>query len=133
MRDIETRKDIDDLMIVFYNRAFEDDMLGYIFKDVARLDLDHHLPIIGDFWESLLLSNPVYQRHRRNPLQVHAVLDAKSPLEPKHFYRWLDIFHRAVDEMFAGERATFAKLRAEAIANRFMNFLGQVPDFRAIA
>ena len=133
MKDILTRQDIDELMVVFYNRAFEDDLLGYIFKDVAKLDLDHHLPIIGDFWESLLLGNPVYQKHGRNPLQVHAVLDAKSPLEPRHFRRWLEIFHSSVDEMFRGERATFAKLRAEAIANRFMNFLGHVPDFRAIA
>ncbi len=114
-------------MVEFYSRAFEDDVLGYLFKDVAKLDLDHHLPIIGDFWESLLLGNPVYQRHGRNPLQVHVDLDAKSPLEAHHFRRWLEIFHSVTDEMFHGERAEFAKQRAVAIANRFMNFLAGVP------
>ena len=53
-QDIENRKDIDLLMVRFYERAMSDDQIGYIFTDVAKLDLDHHLPIIGDFWETLL-------------------------------------------------------------------------------
>jgi hypothetical protein len=28
--------------------------IGYLF-DAAQLDLKHHLPIIGDFWETLVL------------------------------------------------------------------------------
>jgi len=47
--DIETRADIDDLMNRFYTRAINDETIGYIFTDVAKLDLEHHLPVIGDF------------------------------------------------------------------------------------
>ncbi len=47
--DIETRADIDDLMNRFYARAINDETIGYIFTDVAKLDLEHHLPVIGDF------------------------------------------------------------------------------------
>jgi len=39
MKDIETREDIDLLMVKFYGRAFNDDLLGYVFTDVAKIDL----------------------------------------------------------------------------------------------
>jgi len=111
-------------MQVFYSRAISDDVIGYIFTEVAHLDLDHHLPIIGDFWETMLFRSGDYAKHGRNPLQVHADLNDKSPLEFEHFERWLEIFNAAVDENFSGERADFIKLRANAIANRFLSYLG---------
>jgi hemoglobin len=127
-KDIETRNDIDLLMNEFYTRAIDDETIGYIFTDVARLDLEKHLPIIGDFWESLLLGGKTYQTHGRNPLQIHAELNEKSPLRSEHFRRWLKIFFETVDENFSGTRAEFAKSRAEAIANRMMNYIRNVPD-----
>ena len=126
--DIETRADIDDLMHRFYANAINDELIGFIFKDVAELDLERHLPVIGDFWETLLFGTNKYQKHGRNPLQVHAALNLKTSLLPKHFRRWLEIFRAAVDESFAGERAEFAKLRAEAIANRMLNYINDVPQ-----
>lgn len=123
MKDIETREDIDRLMVRFYERAFADDVIGYIFTDVARLDLKHHLPVIGDFWETLLFGTGDYQRHGRSPLQIHAELSRKSPLRATHFKRWREIFAHTVDEMFAGTRADFAKMRADAIANRMLDYV----------
>ena len=131
-KDIEIREDIDALMDKFYKRAFEDEIIGYIFTDIMKLDLEKHLPIIGDFWESMLLGNNLYGRHGRNPLQIHAEINEKTPLQTKHFRRWLEIFHATVDEMFAGEKADFAKTRAEAIANRMRNFIADVPDVNSM-
>jgi hemoglobin len=128
MKDIENRDDIDALMRLFYERAIADETIGFIFTDVAKLDLDHHLPIIGDFWETMLFQSGSYAKHGRNPLQVHAALNEKVELLPKHFRRWLEIFERSVDELFAGERAEFLKLRASAIANRMLNFVSGVPS-----
>src|SRR4051812_10308163 len=91
MKEIESRADIDRLMNVFYERALGDPVIGYIFTDVAKLDLEHHLPIIGDFWESLLFGTPVYQKHGRNPMLVHKDLHLKSRLTREHFERWLEI------------------------------------------
>lgn len=130
--DITTRADIDALMQKFYERAISDEIIGYIFTDVAKLDLEHHLPVIGDFWETLLLGNNVYSKYNRNPLMLHDALNEKTPLQPKHFRRWLEIFHSTIDEMFSGERAEFAKLRAEAIANRMQNYIQGIPDFTAV-
>jgi truncated hemoglobin YjbI len=124
MKDIDSRKDIDALMARFYGRAMSDPVIGPLFTDVAQLDLEHHLPVIGDFWESTLFGSGVYSRHRRNPLLIHAELDRKSRLEPHHFQRWLELFTTAVDESFAGLRADYAKQRGHAIARRMLEFLG---------
>jgi hemoglobin len=121
--DIASRADIDALMVRFYGRAMSDPLIGPLFTDVARLDLDHHLPVIGDFWESALFGTGIYSRHRRNPLLIHAELDRKSPLGPHHFERWLELFTFTVDESFAGTRAEYAKQRGHAIARRMQEFL----------
>lgn len=128
MADIETREDIDLLMERFYSKALSDEIIGYIFTDVAKLDLEHHLPVIGDFWETIVFQTGVYAKHGRNPLQVHGELNLKTPLELKHFKRWLALFDATVNESFAGERAEFMKLRARAIANRMLNFVSGVPS-----
>ena len=125
MKDIENRADVDALMVAFYSKVMTDPMIGFIFTDVAKLDLDHHLPIIGDFWESLLFGTGDYGRHGRNPLAVHRNLDVLTPLLPEHFERWLLIFDQSVNEAFAGENADFLKMRAKAIARRMLEFLGQ--------
>jgi len=129
-KDIENRADIDELMRRFYAQAMADDRIGYLFTDVAKLDLAHHLPVIGDFWETLLFGAGSYQKHGRNPLQVHAALHQKSPLLFEHFQRWLEILNECVDETFAGERADFLKLRAGMIANRMLSFVSQTPSER---
>ena len=126
-KDIETRADIDDLMNRFYAKAITDKTIGYIFTDVAKLDLESHLPIIGDFWETLLFGTGNYQKHGRNPLQVHAALNEKTPLLLEHFQRWLEIFHETINEIFDGERADFLKLRVSAIANQMLKFVSRVP------
>lgn len=122
--DISSRDDIDALMASFYGRAMTDPVIGYLFTDVAKLDLEHHLPVIGDFWESTLFGSGVYARHRRNPLLVHLELDRKSRLEPQHFERWLELFSETVDESFSGMRAEHAKLRGQMIAQRMQEYLG---------
>lgn len=110
-------------MRVFYTRALSDPVIGYLFTDVAQLDLEHHLPVIGDFWESTIFGTGGYARHRRNPLLIHGQLDSLEPLQPAHFQRWLALFRESVDQTFRGERATFLKMRSEAIAARMQEFL----------
>ena len=126
--DILNRADIDHLMREFYSRALADPVIGYIFTDVAKLDLDHHLPIIGDFWETVLFRTGDYARHGRTPLIVHGELHMKSPLRMEHFERWLEIFRSVVDANFAGDNATFIKWRANAIANRMLQYVSELPS-----
>lgn len=126
MHDIETRDDILHLMRAFYARAMVDDVIGYIFTDVAHMDLEAHLPVITDFWESLLFKT---QSYNGLPMQVHRALNAKSPFRVEHFERWLLLFHTAVDENFAGERATQIKTFADGIARSMVaRLVGNEPD-----
>ena len=110
-RDIETREDIENLLSEFYSVATRDERIGHHF---AELNLETHLPIIVNFWEKVLFGKPVYFG---NPLAVHQNLHEKSPLKLEHFQRWLEIFEQTVDELFAGEMADAAKIRAKMIAH----------------
>ena len=109
-RDIETRADLELLLAEFYKIAPNDAEIGHHFDGV---DLVAHLPVIVDFWEKVLFGKAVYFN---NPLAVHQILHAKSPLTPEHFRRWVEIFSRTVDALFAGKTADDAKLRAKMIA-----------------
>jgi hemoglobin len=116
----------------FYTAALADEKIGYIFKDVAKLDLESHLPVIGDFWETILFQNGVYARYGRTPLMVHGELNEKTPLLFDHFTRWLELFEAAVDGDFEGPNADFIKSRAHAIANRmFMYVSSEHPTISA--
>jgi len=109
-RDIETRSDIERLLTDFYSIAMADSKIGHHFR---ALNLEHHLPMIANFWEKILLGNPVYFN---NPLSFHQVLHAHSPLLPEHFTHWVSIFTATVDRLFEGETADLAKSRANSIA-----------------
>lgn len=109
--DLETRADIDHLIVEFYKVVIHDPEIGHHFDG---LDLAAHIPIICDFWEKILFGNPVYFN---NPLTVHQKLHERFPLLPEHFLRWVEIFSHTVDQLYSGEMADVAKLRARAIAD----------------
>jgi hemoglobin len=112
-RDLADRADVEQLVGTFYRSAFADPLIGPIFTDVAKMDLDHHMPIMCDFWETVLWRAGLY---RRNALQIHMVLSARHPLEQEHFDRWLTLWTSTVDDLFAGPKADLAKLLAMRIA-----------------
>lgn len=113
MKDIEERDDIYKLLEVFYSKAFADDLIGFYFTEVIKLDLTTHLPIITDFWESVLLNTKAY---RGDVMKLHRHIHDLSPFKPVHFDRWVKIFTETVDEYFAGDVAELAKQRAQSIA-----------------
>lgn len=112
--DISTPEDVKTLIDTFYMKVRGDEMLGYIFDEVAKVDWPHHLPVMYAFWEFLLLGNA--DRYKGNPIQKHFDLHARYPLKVKHFDRWVALFQSTVDELFEGETAKDAKFRAFAIA-----------------
>ncbi len=113
MRDIAGRDDIAVMVRAFYETAFEDPLLGPVFVDVAHMDLDAHMPIMCDFWESALFTPGIY---RRNALQVHVDLHAKAHLTAEHFGRWVDLWHVTVDAHYQGDVADRAKEQGSRIA-----------------
>jgi hemoglobin len=115
-RDIQTRDDCEQLVRDFYGRAFADPIIGFLFTDVAHLDLEAHVPRITSFWETILLGSQTY---RGGAFAPHAALHAKVPLLKGHFDRWVWLWEQTVDGHFAGERAELAKLHARRVAVAF--------------
>lgn len=111
--DIRSKNDIVQLIDTFYAKVKSNNLIGYIFTEIAQLDWDHHLPIMYDFWESVLFHTGPYNR---NPMVVHKSLHARHPLTREHFAEWLRLFKETVDELFEGGNATTIKQRAESIA-----------------
>lgn len=122
--DIETYADCERLVRAFYGRALDDPIIGYLFVDVAKLDLEEHVPVIAAFWETILLGASSYGGGAFRP---HALLHAKSPLQRGHFDRWLTLWRTTVDELFAGERAELAKRHAARVALAFHRRLEGMP------
>ena len=129
--DLQNRSDVERLVRAFYASAFEDTLIGPIFTQVARMDLEHHLPIMCDFWETVLFRAGLY---RRNALELHRALHIRHTLGAEHFERWLALWVATVDDCFAGEKAELAKLQAGRIAGsihrRLQGFSGS--DFGTI-
>lgn len=113
MKDIETREDIALLMREFYNRLLADPAISYIFTDVAKIDLEAHLPHLTDFWELSVLHTGTY---KKNVMQLHLDLNNKERLTNVHFDVWLNHFNRSVDDLFSGSNAEKIKTRALSIA-----------------
>ena len=114
--DIETRADCERLVRTFYGRALRDPIIGFIFVDVAKLDLEAHVPRITSFWETILLGARSYGGGAFRP---HAEIHFQVPLRRAHFEQWLNLWTSTVDELFAGERAELAKAHAERVAAAF--------------
>lgn len=112
-KDIENRNDLLLLMQEFYKKLLADDSINYLFTAVAKINLDHHFPVLVDFWDSLLFQSGTYQK---NAMQPHLALHQKSPLEKHHFNTWLGYFKTTVDEFFDGQNAFLIKERATSIA-----------------
>ena len=112
--DISNPVDIRTLIDTFYTKVQTDELIGFIFNEIARVNWSHHLPVMYAFWEFLLLGTP--DAYRGNPIQKHFDLHQKFPLKIEHFDRWVKLFQSTVDEIFEGPVAESAKFRAFAIA-----------------
>ena len=117
-QDIETRDDIKLLVDTFYKKVEVNPVIGYIFTDVAKVDWQHHLPKMYNFWSSIILGDQSYEG---NPMLTHIKLGKLTPLGESEFSEWLLLFNATVDELFEGPKADEAKLRAGNIA-RLMLF-----------
>jgi hemoglobin len=120
-KDIANRADIEKLITVFYEKVKLDKTIGFIFTEVVPINWAHHIPVIVDFWESILLDNPVY---KKNAMEVHYDLNKKIPLQKEHFDSWLQLFTATVDELFEGKTAALGKARAKSIAHLMLFKMG---------
>lgn len=123
--DIESRAEIQQLVDAFYARVQQDEVIGFIFTEVAATDWDHHLPKMYDFWETVLFRTGSFQG---NPVGVHRALAERTPMGRAQFERWLQLFRETVDALFSGPNAEHIKNCAADIASVLHRKVNHLPD-----
>ncbi|MFS4493234.1 group III truncated hemoglobin [Maribacter sp. 2308TA10-17] len=112
--DISNRKDVNDLVVSFYQKVRKHDILGPIFNQIIT-DWEVHFELLTDFWETQLFLKRKYQG---NPVSVHQEVDDKTnnSVSSEHFGLWLNLWFETIDELFEGETAWVAKNRAQKMS-----------------
>jgi len=121
MKDIENKEDLTFLMEAFYSKMLQDKEVGYIFTEVAQLNLKTHLPLITDFWNNAIFHSGGY---KNNVAQIHKNINEKENLTPDHFKRWLFLLDETINEHFSGENSEKMKLRASQVGMTIQAKLG---------
>lgn len=125
--DLLGRAEIEQLVNAFYQRVQQDELLGFIFNDVAKTEWSTHLPKMVAFWETVIFGTGGF---RGNPLAAHAKLTAMTTMGREQFDRWLMLFQTTVDDLFVGEHAEHIKRAAHDMANVIYSRINHVPDPR---
>lgn len=110
--DISNESDVRELVHTFYGKVRDNERMGYIFNDVAKVDWNKHLSIMVDFWSNLLFQTGQY---KGRPFRQHIPL----PIQKDDFPLWFGLFESTVDELFEGKKADYAKEMAAKIASSF--------------
>ena len=101
-----------------------DPLIGLIFVDVAKLDLEAHVPKITSFWETILLGAQTY---RGGAFRPHAAIHMRVGLRPGHFERWLAMWHAPSTSSSTGRGRRLAKAHATRVANAFLHACSRCP------
>lgn len=110
--DILKLDDIKLLVDTFYENVRKDELIGPIFEGIIQDRWPEHLEKMYRFWQTVLLEEHTYHG---SPFAPHA----KLPVGIEHFERWIGIFSQTVDQLFTGEKADEARMRATKMAQMF--------------
>ena len=119
-RDLDTPREIAEMVRRFYADVAQDDLLGPVFHRVARVDWSEHLPKLTAFWCRALLGEPGYDG---NPFRAHALVHARQAFTPAHFERWLTLFHETLELGWTGANVRRALDLADNVARVHSNQL----------
>lgn len=125
--DILGHPDIVKLVDAFYAKVRADAPLGHVFDSVAKIHWETHLPKLYNFWDTVLFRAGTF---RGDLLGTHAKLLAETKLGWPLFERWLELFRKTVDELFAGENADHIVRCAEDMARVIHSKIHQIPNPR---
>jgi len=118
-----TKNTIETMVLNFYRRVLQDDIVGPFFVAKLGEDLENeywkpHLELLINFWASIALGDTSY---RGNPFAPHLYL---GELNREIFEQWLTLFFATLDEVYEPQVAELFKERSTIIAGNFMRNLG---------
>ncbi len=76
--DIKNRVDIETFVHLFYSKIVTDPLIGIIFTKIFPINMSYNIPIITDFWETILLDYLIY---KKNAMKVHFEKNKIFPLQ----------------------------------------------------
>ena len=97
----------------FYADVAQDDLLGPMFNDVAKVDWSEHLVKLTAFWCRALLGE---QGYRGNPFHAHLLVHNQRAFTAAHFDRWLSLFHDTLALGWTGPNTRRASELADNVA-----------------
>lgn len=109
-----TQKQLQKLIGNFYASIQKDEVLGPIFTEVAKVNWNKHIPLLVQFWSSVMLDTREYSG---NPMLKHSELNRKTELTLEHFNRWLALFSQEAKACLPEEPALLIIGKATLIAN----------------
>jgi hemoglobin len=89
MKDLESGEDIELLVNSFYASVQENEALNYIFNNITKVDWEHHLPKMYDFWETLVFHKVVY---KGNPMKTRMIVHQLHKLKKRRFSNLAETF-----------------------------------------
>ncbi|CAN5406240.1 truncated hemoglobin Ctb [soil metagenome] len=117
-----TKENIKKLVTHFYQKVQNDEILGPVFNDVAKVEWAHHIPLICQFWNSIMLKTNEYHS---NAYRKHVLLGEKTKLTEAHFAQWLLIFQEEAFKHLPVQAAQLITDKAVMIANSLKIGLSQ--------
>jgi len=111
--DLDSVEQIEEMVRRFYRVVAQDELLGPMYNKVARVDWSVHVPKLASFWCRALLGIEGYEG---NLSLAHERVNAVAPYTPRHFQRWLELFHETVEEGWAGPYTARALRLAHHVA-----------------
>lgn len=110
---LDSRDDIALLVNSFYEKVKTDDLLGDIFNNAENFSWDTHIPVMINFWETMLLGTASY---KGNTMRKHLELNKRTPLTPVLFERWKELFYSTLETLFEGPAVEAARKKVEAVS-----------------
>jgi hemoglobin len=111
--DLATCADVEALLRGFYGQVLVDDILAEPFAEIRANGLESHLPVMCDFWQTVLFSVRLYGG---SAVRAHQPVHDRYLLTAGHFLRWLQLWTSTIDQMYQGPVAEHAKIQATRIA-----------------
>ncbi|MDQ7042513.1 MAG: group III truncated hemoglobin [Sulfurimonas sp.] len=118
-----TKKNLNKLVVNFYTKVLQDDLIGPIFIGILGKDLKDekwkaHIKLLTNFWASIALGESEYNG---SPFAPH--IEFRDKLSIKAFERWLELFFETLNTIYEPQIAQQFLAKSKNIAGNFIRNL----------
>lgn len=97
-KDIETKEEIYEIIVEFYNLLLSDDHISNHFKPLIP-QLEAHINTVTQFWSDLLFQTWEY---KKNMFKIHEEHHHKMPINPEQFDIWRNYLVNTIQKSYSG-------------------------------